>query len=383
MRLLMTADTIGGVWTYALDLARALAPHHVTVALATMGRLPTPAQRAEAATIPGLTLHPSDFALEWMPDPWEDVARAGDWLLGLEDDLKPDVIHLNGYAHGALPWRAPVLMAGHSCVLSWWRAVKGENAPPSWDRYRIEAQCGLRAAGQVVAPTQAMLEALQTLYGPLVSTSVIPNGRSFPLFAPGEKEPFVFSAGRVWDEAKNVGALAQAARGLAWPVLVAGEEAPPAPNSGGARLGSGVGLGIAPPLTAPPELGAGGATHFLGPLSPPGIAAHLARAAIYCLPARYEPFGLSALEAGLSGCALVLGDIPSLREVWGEAALFVAPDDPDALHGALCRLIGDESLRAEMASCAHSRAQAYTTERMAQGYSGAYRALLQENAVCA
>ncbi len=32
------------------------------------------------------------------------------------------------------------------------------------------------------------------------------------------------------------------------------------------------------------------------------------------LPARYEPFGLSVLEAALSGCALVLGDIPSLRE---------------------------------------------------------------------
>jgi glycogen synthase len=55
-----------------------------------------------------------------------------------------------------------------------------------------------------------------------------------------------------------------------------------------------------------------------------------ARASIYALPARYEPFGLSALEAALSGCALILGDIPSLREVWLEAAPYVSPDDESA-----------------------------------------------------
>jgi len=356
----MTADAVGGVWTYALDLARALAPHGISVALATMGRLPTPSQQAEAGTVPGLSLHSSAFALEWMADPWEDVARAGDWLLGLEREIRPDVIHLNGYAHGGLLWRAPVLMAGHSCVRSWWRAVKGEDAPPAWDRYRAEVRRGLRAAGRVVAPTRAMLDALETHYGPLAAGHVIPNGRDLTAFMPGEKEPFIFSAGRLWDEAKNIGILAEASRELAWPVLVAGETAHP----GGAAV-------------APPHV------RLLGCLSPALVAAHLARAAIYALPARYEPFGLSALEAGLSGCALVLGDIPSLREVWGEAALFVPPDDADALHGALSRLIEDADFRQEMAARARFRARLYTPERMAEGYVGAYRALLQEKTVCA
>ena len=68
----------------------------------------------------------------------------------------------------------------------------------------------------------------------------------------------------------------------------------------------------------------------------------MGRAAIYALPARYEPFGLSILEAALSGCALVIGDIPSLREIWADAALFVPSDGHDAplahvgeLHHAL------------------------------------------------
>ena len=66
------------------------------------------------------------------------------------------------------------------------------------------------------------------------------------------------------------------------------------------------------------------------------LARKMAEASIYALPARYEPFGLSALEAALSGCALVLGDIPSLREIWGPAAIYVPADDKvGALRAAL------------------------------------------------
>ncbi len=74
------------------------------------------------------------------------------------------------------------------------------------------------------------------------------------------------------------------------------------------------------------------------------MAGWLGRASIFALPARYEPFGLLPLEAALSGCALVLGDIPSLREVWGDAAWFVPPDDRDALTAAIGSLIASPRL---------------------------------------
>ena len=167
MNLLMTADTVGGVWTYALDLARALEPHGVQTTLATMGAPLSPAQREAADSIQTLTLFESAYALEWTPDPWDDVARAGAWLLDLEARVKPDLVHLSGYAHGALPWSAPVLVVGHSCVLSWWEAVKGEAAPPERTRYRNEVRRGLHAADLVVAPTAAMLSALERHYGSL------------------------------------------------------------------------------------------------------------------------------------------------------------------------------------------------------------------------
>jgi glycogen(starch) synthase len=98
-----------------------------------------------------------------------------------------------------------------------------------------------------------------------------------------------------------------------------------------------------------------------------------ARAAIYAPPARYEPFGLSALEVALSGCALVLGDIANQRETWQDAAMYVSPDDPQALASALSELIGDGGRREELARRSCRRALTITPERMVCHYLDAYQ----------
>jgi glycosyltransferase involved in cell wall biosynthesis len=167
---------------------------------------------------------------------------------------------------------------------------------------------------------------------------VIPNGLRAP--APRPKRRFVLSAGRVWDEAKNVAALERLAPRLPWPVRVVGE-------------GSSIGHVPARELER-----------------------WYAEAAIFALPASYEPFGLAALEAGAAGCALVLGDIPSLREVWGDAALYVEPRDDEELERALRRLIADKALRVDLARAARDRAAKYTPERMAEAYLDVYERLL-------
>ena len=118
----------------------------------------------------------------------------------------------------------------------------------------------------------------------------------------------------------------------------------------------------------------------LGFLPPEQLARWFRHAAIYAAPARYEPFGLSVLEAALAGCALVLGDIPSLRENWDDAALFVDPDDRDALRGSLQRLIGDPVLRRDLAARAYARSLRFTTERMATESIDAYAGLLAPRA---
>jgi glycosyltransferase involved in cell wall biosynthesis len=197
-----------------------------------------------------------------------------------------------------------------------------------------------------------MLDAVEAHYGTdLPRTRVVPNGcRASRFRAVEQKEPFVFTAGRLWDEAKNVRAVARIAERLPWPVYVAGDNHHPdgrAVEFAGCRM--------------------------LGRLSPNEMCDWYARASIYALPARYEPFGLSAVEAALSGCALVLGDIASLREVWEDAAVFVKPDDSQALEGAIRALIDDADGRALVARSCAARAREFTPERMAQGYADSYR----------
>ena len=391
----MTADAVGGVWTYALDLARQFGHRDMAVTLAVMGPEPSASQYAESHQLPGVTVRHAPFRLEWMEEPWHDVKRAGAWLLELEREHRPDVVHLNGYGHAALPWRAPVLLTAHSCVLSWWAAVHGTDAPAEWDRYAANVCAGLAAADVVVAPTAAMLRALTFHYGPPRRSMVIPNGRdrgsgigdprvpglSNPesripnpesrIPNPGTpesrmpnpesripnpgKEPLIFSSGRVWDPAKNMRLLSDCADQLPWPIYVAGDTTSP--------HGDCISL---PDVTC------------LGRLDSHSMEMWMQRACIYALPARYEPFGLSVLEAALAGCALVLGDIPSLREVWGPAIVYVPVDDRGALIDALQRLIEDQATREQLADRARQRAFELSAHRMAQAYCDAYQQLVDE-----
>lgn len=350
-RVLMTGDTVGGVWTYTMELAEALGSRGVEVMLAALGGPPTVEQRLEACRISNLELLASDFKLEWMDDPWRDVEQSGKWLLDLEEEYAPDVVHLNSLGHGAVPWSTPVIATAHSCVLSWWWAVKQCGAPASWNRYRDTVAATLNAANLVTAPSGQMADAVASHYG-VTGCRVIPNGRCRSRFARAVKEPFVLTAGRLWDEAKNVMAVAAIAPRLPWPVYIAGEDRHP--SGGRAEF----------PGCTP-----------LGRLAPDRLAEWYARAGIYALPARYEPFGLSALEAAHSGCALVLGDIPSLREVWGDTAVFVPPEDASALADAVRSLIADPKLRGRIAQASWDHARQYTPRNMADQYLDAYRTI--------
>ena len=360
-RVLMTVDGVGGVWPYAIDLAATLMERHGAVMFAVMGPALSPGQREDAARL-GVDVQELACRLEWMDDPWADVDRAGEWLLALERSWQPDVIHLNGYVHAALPWRAPTVVVAHSCVCSWWRAVHAEPAPASWNEYRRRVGHGLRSAHVVVAPSRAMRAALCDEHAVTSDVRVIRNGRrpahsgrvpsataGWADAAAGSRDALILTAGRLWDEGKNVKALCSAAPQLAWPVYVAGEQAAagqdprPLPN-----------------------------VRHLGRLEAGSMEAWLSRASIYALPAKYEPFGLSVLEAAMGGCALVLGDIPSLRENWDGAALFVPPDDIAAITRTLCRLIDDAGARSALGLQALARAQSFTPDRMTREYQEAY-----------
>lgn len=350
MRLLLTTDAVGGVWTYSLTLARALRPHGVRTILAVLGPGPTDAQRREAQCVGDLEWHHHDGRLEWMPDADADVEASGRWLLDLADRAGADLVHVNGYAHGPLPFNRPVVIVAHSCVRSWWRAVKHDAPPPAYDRYCIRVARGLAEVSAVVAPTHAMGEALRHEYGLARPVTVVPNASDAYVQA-AAKAPFVFAAGRMDDEAKNLCLLRRAAPLVGWPVVVAGAGTSQRSDAASNLIG-------------------------LGPLAHRTVLSWMGHAGIYAFPARYEPFGLSILEAARHGCALVLGRIPSLLELWSGAARFVDPDDVSELASALDDLARDPEVRSALGLLAQERAHRFETPAWAAAYLSLYRRLL-------
>ena len=350
-RVLMTADTVGGVWSYCLTLAAGLTARGVATTLAVIGPPPSAAQAKAASAIPGLRLEHCDRRLEWMPGAAADFAASAAWLRALADEA--DLVHLNGFAHAALDWGRPCLVVAHSSVHSWWQAVHGSAPPGAYAWYGEAVRSGLKRAGLLLAPTAAFRDALAACHGRLPPSRVVYNGADSTRPATASnKVRLVLAAGRVWDPAKNLALLDAAAATIDAPVVIAGEHCGPDGRPTALRHAQGLG--------------------FLGAAE---LRRAMARAAVFAAPARYEPFGLAILEAALAGCALVLGELASLRELWDGAAIFVDPNDAAGLAAAINGCLNDGARRQALARAASERAQAFPSERMVEDTLAAYRGL--------
>ena len=353
MRVLMTTDAVGGVWTFTQELAQGLLGAGCDVALVCVGPAPSRAQaswamRLQDAWSERFRFTALDAPLEWMQENAEAFCAAAPALLGLIGEFGADVMHSSQFCFGALDATVPVVITAHSDVLSW--AASCRSAPleesPWLGQYMSLVRAGLRGAAAIAAPTHWMLQALAANFALPAVQRVILNGRSVPHApAPLRKLQAVVS-GRLWDEGKNVGLLAEVRSPM--PILVAGE-AVGGETTAGREVGDAVLVGV---LTEAELLGL------------------FRESAIYLCTSRYEPFGLAALEAALCGCAVIANDIPSLREVWGDAALYF--QDGASLSALLIELAGDAELLAELQARCETRAQRYTRDAMTAGYLSLY-----------
>lgn len=354
LRVLMTVDAVGGVWRYALDLASGLTARGVQVVLAGLGPKPSAEQLAEARAIGPLEW--GDAPLDWMAAAPADLAGVAPWLDGLAAKHHIQLLHLN------LPTQAvglgcglPVLTVSHSCLATWFAAVRGTGVPAemAWQA-ELTAQ-GLAAADLIVAPTRAHADAVTAAYGS-ARIEVVHNSSQVPL-PRSARAAEVIAVGRWWDDGKNGAVADAAAEGCAWPVTLLG--ATEGPN--GARI-------------ALNHARAGGT------MPHPQVMARICRAGIFCAPSLYEPFGLAILEAARAGTPLVLADIPSFRELWDGAALFFDPRDPAALREALNRVAADSTLRARLGAAAEQRANRYRPETQHAAMLRLYRQLAAQGA---
>lgn len=244
--------------------------------------------------------------------------QARTWLTGLDLRAKADVVHLVGCPRFAvLPWRAPLVTT--VCDVPATETEWGE---------LIQA---VRSSHQAVSPARALAAAVESRYSGPPSWSVIRHTCEGSQFRPGIKERFILSTARPSDPAEDLAALEWVAPHLRWPVLCT-----------------------------------------LGMLPAPELADWYSRAPLFVLPARRKTFSLSALEAALSGCALVLTNLPGLREVWEDDAVYVPPGDRLALGAALTDLIHHPSRRHDLGDRAAERARSFRLQEMTDCYLNAY-----------
>ena len=358
MKVLLTTDTVGGVWDHTVTLARELdaAGHEVLVAV-----IGEPRDERLAALPAGVQVVWRAYRLEWMQDAADDVRAAGQWLRGIAEKWVPDVVHLNQIAYAVEDFGAPVLVAVHSDVISWWPHVHGVEAPmEEWGTYRQWLRAGLRSADAVVTPTAYQGALVMRYYG-MEITRVIHNGIHFvDEETTPRQDGLVLSVGRLWDRGKGVDLLDEAAallRDEAPEIHVIGETVAPHGEAFSVRN-----------VTA----------H--GRVERAQVDEWMRRASVYVAPSRYEPFGLAPLEAALHGCALVLSDIGTFRELWDGCAEFFPSGDALALAQAIRRVTNDDARRARLARAARTRAaRRYTARRMASEYMELYHQMIRDH----
>ena len=89
-------------------------------------------------------------------------------------------------------------------------------------------------------------------------------------------------------------------------------------------------------------------------------------------PARQEPFGRVLLEAAAAGCPILASDVGGTREMLGETACLIPPDNPAAWASSIRELAEDVGRREALARNARARiAERFSIGRAASVFAGA------------
>lgn len=355
MRLIVTTDTVGGVWRFAHELTCELLEMGCSIAMVSFGRQPSEMQKAESYALcerwgERFRFVGSDVPLEWMGENTYSFDQGMAVLEPLAGSFGAELLHSSQFCFGASKLGIPTVITAHSDVFSWARACRGTSLEESaWlGHYRALVQQGLSGAGALAAPTEWMLQALRQEFCLPLKQKVIANGRAVSRRHRRDSKLQAVTVGRIWDEAKDIAILKEVQSPM--PLVVAGDIEW---DGIGSRTFSGI--------------------SYRGVLNEEGILDLFAESAVYVCTSCYEPFGLAPLEAALCGCAVLARRIDSLREVWCDAALYFT--DAEELSRLLLQLYENPTMRIEMQGKARRHAERFSRPRMAQEYLALFRSM--------
>jgi glycogen(starch) synthase len=365
LHILITTDTLSGVWTHTRELATGMVSRGIRVTLVSFGEIPLPHETAWMDRLHGLQYLPTAFRLDWMQEGEQDLKDSAAYLVALVKELKPDLLHLNQMCYGNLPVAVPRLVFAHGDLISWSKCVHGyEPKENRWSRwYHDVITTGLSKASIIVAPTVWMLDSIRSAYTRPEHDTVVYNGRNPIFFNPYvSKDDSVLAVGRLWDAGKQVSLLTQHKHPI--PVCIVDSDTPVQA------------LGV--PIRADVKLSLDEVRIALkGPQTEAQLRLLYSRASIYAATARYEPLGMAALEAAFSRCAIIANDIPPFREMWDDAAIYFNANDAISLAVAIRKLSEQRDLCHALGNRAFQRAkECFTAQRMIDDYLQLYRNLL-------
>jgi D-inositol-3-phosphate glycosyltransferase len=352
----------GGQNVHVAELARGLARRGDEVVVYTRRDGPDLPRRVPFA--PGVTVHhidagppcvvPKDELLPCM-------GRFADRLAADWEDARPDVVHAHFWmsalaaVEAAGPLGVPIVNTFHALGVVKRRHQGSADTSP-WQRTELERRI-VRSVDRIVATCTDEVFELRRLGAEPRRISVVPCGVDLSLFTPGDgrerRDPArrrVVSIGRLV-ERKGVGNVVEALAAVPGAELVI---------AGGP---------VATELAADPEVrrlrsvargvGVEDRVTFVGRLGRQQVPALLRSADVAVSVPWYEPFGIVPVEAMACGVPVVASAVGGMIDtvVDGVTGVHVPPRDPDALAGALDRLLDRPGLRRRLGRAGAVRAR--------------------------
>lgn len=117
--------------------------------------------------------------------------------------------------------------------------------------------------------------------------------------------------------------------------------------------------------------------HFTGHVSRDEVYSILKSLDVFVFPSFYEGFGVAVVEAMTTGTPVIVNDIPVLREVVGDAGVFVDATDPEEVASAMKELYDNKEKRRILGEEAEDRAKnKFSLEKTVESYTSLYRSLV-------
>jgi len=315
---------------------------------------------------------PANFSL--VPAPWRVYGLAEQFFLPrVLHKLKPDLVH---FPHFTVPifTRVPFVVTIHDLILHHWPSSRATTLPKwlYWFKmqvYYLVIKTAVKRARAIITPSQTVAQEIAKIYSgtshKITAIPLAPSKLSKPIEINNLPVTFFLAVGAAYPH-KNLERLLRA-------MLLVRQQLPAAKLIIVGRKD----FFMDRLEKYSRQLKLDQVVHFWGEASEGELAFLYSKAAAYVMPSLDEGFGLGPIEALANQVPVVASDIPVLREILGEAAMFVDPLSEIDIAQGIIKII-DSNIRIGLLSAAPAVLSNYSWDSVAQRTLDIYQSILNK-----